>query len=228
MQIQLKTIVTIFTLLAFISCNDTTNHNVIPINASRTEIVAQSDMMTISTIIDTKLSGLVKDIFTHSATLLQKMGKSQGLVNVDIQDFDFDNLYQSTTTGVVGDAIVINYKGNTDNVSFSFVVFRNQNNELLNPMLIKTIAGVSIDYGVIETGSKLTLSKNQKVVTLSTESIYSNANPQARGCGQATADCIVDAYSNHGWASVYIFVQTAFLPQTAAGIAIACAGKNCF
>ena len=29
-----------------------------------------------------------------------------------------------------------------------------------------------------------------------------------RGCGQAVADCITDAYSNHGWISAWAFVQT--------------------
>lgn len=47
------------------------------------------------------------------------------------------------------------------------------------------------------------------------------------GCGDGTAHCIQDAYSNHGWISVWAFVQTAFIPWTAAGIAAACAVHNC-
>ena len=47
------------------------------------------------------------------------------------------------------------------------------------------------------------------------------------GCGQATMDCINDAYTNHGWVSVWAWVQTAFLPATAAAIAAACAAINC-
>ena len=61
----------------------------------------------------------------------------------------------------------------------------------------------------------------KKINLFSQESIF------AGGCGAATQKCIEDAYSNHGWASVYIFVQTAFLPATAAAIAAACAIKNC-
>ena len=38
--------------------------------------------------------------------------------------------------------------------------------------------------------------------------------------------CISDAYSDHGWVSVWAFVQTAFLPQTAAAIGVMCAIKN--
>jgi len=41
------------------------------------------------------------------------------------------------------------------------------------------------------------------------------------------ADCIADAYSNHGWISVWAFVQTAFIPHTAAAIALACWAHEC-
>ena len=46
-------------------------------------------------------------------------------------------------------------------------------------------------------------------------------------CGQATMDCLGDAYTNHGWISVWATVQTAFIPATAAALATACAAKNC-
>lgn len=47
------------------------------------------------------------------------------------------------------------------------------------------------------------------------------------GCGQATADCLADAYSKHGWVSVWATVQTAFVPATAVALAAVCAAKNC-
>jgi hypothetical protein len=46
-------------------------------------------------------------------------------------------------------------------------------------------------------------------------------------CGEGVAGCIADAYTNHGWISVWAFVQTAFIPATAAGIAAGCAYVNC-
>lgn len=48
----------------------------------------------------------------------------------------------------------------------------------------------------------------------------------SRSWGQNTMDCMSDAYSNHGWASVWVFVQSAFIPQTAVAIAAVCAIKN--
>jgi hypothetical protein len=44
--------------------------------------------------------------------------------------------------------------------------------------------------------------------------------------GQAVMNCMADAYMNHGWLSVWAFVQTAFIPETAVGIAVGCAIKN--
>ena len=56
--------------------------------------------------------------------------------------------------------------------------------------------------------------------------VYSNKSSKVM-CGQAVASCVDNAYYAHGWASVYIFVQTAFLPQTAVAIAASCAIGNC-
>ena len=44
--------------------------------------------------------------------------------------------------------------------------------------------------------------------------------------GRDTMACWVDAFGNHGWASLWITLQSCFLPQTAVAIAAACAVKN--
>lgn len=44
--------------------------------------------------------------------------------------------------------------------------------------------------------------------------------------GDKVIDCVTDAYSNHGWASVWITVQSAFIPETALAITAGCAIKN--
>ena len=46
------------------------------------------------------------------------------------------------------------------------------------------------------------------------------------GVGQAVANCISAAYTNNGWLSVWAFVQTAFIPETALAIAGACWAQN--
>lgn len=49
---------------------------------------------------------------------------------------------------------------------------------------------------------------------------------ETRSKGQDVIDCMQDVYSNHGWLSVWVFVQTCFIPQTAVAFAVACVGKN--
>ncbi len=51
-------------------------------------------------------------------------------------------------------------------------------------------------------------------------------NPLTKVAGQDVMDCITDAYGNHGWASVALWVETAFIPQAAAVVAIACTARN--
>ena len=47
------------------------------------------------------------------------------------------------------------------------------------------------------------------------------------GCGQDVADCISYIYGSMGWISVWTWVQSAFIPATAAAAAGYCAYLNC-
>ncbi|WP_114790851.1 hypothetical protein U0035_20760 [Niabella yanshanensis] len=44
--------------------------------------------------------------------------------------------------------------------------------------------------------------------------------------GQGTMDCINDAYDNHGWVSVWLYIQTIAIPVTGLAIATNCMAKN--
>lgn len=48
-----------------------------------------------------------------------------------------------------------------------------------------------------------------------------------RGCGEDVADCVSDAYSNHGWKSVASWVITGFYPAFGVGIALGCTAREC-
>lgn len=49
---------------------------------------------------------------------------------------------------------------------------------------------------------------------------------ETKGLGQDVMDCLSDAYSNHGWVSVWAFIQTCFIPETAVALAAACVAVN--
>ncbi len=53
-----------------------------------------------------------------------------------------------------------------------------------------------------------------------------NAALRTSGWGQRTMDCITDAYSNYGWASVAAWVVSAFQPSVAVAIAAVCAYRE--
>jgi hypothetical protein len=45
--------------------------------------------------------------------------------------------------------------------------------------------------------------------------------------GQNVSNCLADVYTNHGWLSVWVTVQSAFIPATVAAFAAGCAVINC-
>lgn len=47
-----------------------------------------------------------------------------------------------------------------------------------------------------------------------------------RGLGDDVMDCITDVYSKRGWLSVLVWIETAFIPQTAVAMAVACTAAN--
>lgn len=226
MKKQVIILFSFFLFCSIISCKHNIDENLSsPISTlGETEaIVSKTDEVNIFKVSNVELSAKIKDIFTKNSLNLSKMANYQGLTDSNIQSFDFDNIYKTTTNGAKGEAFVVNYKGNTALLSYALVIYRNDSVEFLNPMLVKTVAGKSVDYGLIDVGFKVTIDKNNGDVKSKVNSVYSNKSAKDVPCGEQTARCIQDAYSNHGWASVYIFAQTLFLPQTGAAIAIACA-----
>lgn len=57
--------------------------------------------------------------------------------------------------------------------------------------------------------------------------IWGNLWDDVVDCGNSTLDCMGEAYTESGWASVVLTVATAYLPSIAAASAIVCAGISC-
>lgn len=53
-----------------------------------------------------------------------------------------------------------------------------------------------------------------------------SATRASHGFGQQVMDCITDAYSKHGWASVLLWIETALIPQAAVIMTGACIGDE--
>jgi len=151
-------------------------------------------------------------------------------------DIDFLNLSRSFATNDLeqGEAIVAPFKtnssSNTTNYAFCITV---DGDSIYKPFIIKATTNQSLKYFDLDEGYILTVNNYNNKNALSfqnTTGSYLNTSGTASrsvGCGQATMDCITDAYSNHGWTSVWATVQSIFVPATGAAIAGACAIKNC-
>ncbi len=55
-----------------------------------------------------------------------------------------------------------------------------------------------------------------------------NVAPPEGDCADAVIACLGDAYTGHGWISVWAWIQSAVLPWTTAALAAGCVAKNCF
>ncbi len=151
-------------------------------------------------------------------------------------EFDFENLSIAQIHGQDGAAVVVKQSDfDEDNpINYSLSFFEHGQHNIVGAMVIvvettdeiRTISYFSLKNELI---SKVEIDLNGVVKQVNTilpeEEFFDNKLKES--CGQATADCLADAYANHGWASVWAIVQTAFLPETAAALAIACAAKNC-
>ncbi len=165
-------------------------------------------------------------------------------------DFDIDNSVSYFSNNI--EIIIANQKrlNNNHNVAISFI---KEKGKIKNGLIVK-VSNVSenikkIEYFNFKNIPKLTTIFNnndqtfsyvlfnnkgnvKKTVNFSSKSyltlnsLISIQNANAECDGQAIMDCITDAYSNHGWVSVWATVQSAVIPQTAVAIALACAVKN--
>ena len=232
-----------FTVITYVACqktpeNDSTNKVVkiadvdnpvlttnITISSSTTVNVSQTVNAVFTSKLSSKFDSLNID-FAAAATYL-------GLSSLSKNDIDFTNLYLSYINGTTGGkAILAPFKqnSNTDSTNYGFFIsFEQASNTFTKPMLVKTVLGKTIQYIDLDYAKGIHLDYNGSVVTFGIfDAVIAQNRGSSAGCGQAVSDCIADAYVNHGWVSVWVSIQSAFLPPTVAAIAYGCVVKNCF
>lgn len=141
------------------------------------------------------------------------------ITSIGLDNLDFDVQYITVHENSDFVTMTVNSKANSDESSellgFS-VTYSISNKEVANVVVSKVIRGRSLLYSFTNSSILDISSKDPKSpVTVTT-------NAAQKGCGQKVMDCITDAYTNNGWVSVWAWVQTAFIPQTAAAVAAAC------
>lgn len=144
-----------------------------------------------------------------------------------INDYNFKNIkfVFNEQTPNYGSYVINNINFDTNQSVNEAITFISENKNYRNLYFVKTISKdktINI-LEIINLDKTLNYSIN---FNLNENTIY-YANTMRRPCGQAVIDCINDAYSNHGWASVGLFLTSAFIPETAVVVAAACYDRNC-
>lgn len=223
-----KTLILAITIFASIACNQQDNSVNPTVTPSTQTVNNKLAEITAVQLKDRNLSEYLKKAFTDAEYFDEKLMNQLSEKSLNVNSFNFDSFTRVRLAKTEGEAILIS-SNNFPN--YSLVVFKVDDN-YQTPMLIETQKDNSVKYYDLNFANSFGLKKETsgfKFVSYysSDLSLSNSKNSRSVNCGQATMDCITEAYSQHGWVSVWAWVQTAFLPQTAAAIAIACGAGNC-
>lgn len=207
-------LVIVTTVMNFFACQNLLNES--PASNSKPE---KLNVAKLSDAVDKQ--SLVTNLEKYSSRIKQ-IAPDVDLIGIHWSDAFISSLEKETAEG-----LGINLK-TTGNRLITFMLTK-KGTKIGYPMLIIIDNLIDIKYYALESNAQLNLViKDKKVERIPMpQPVYSRVDT-LDSCGQDTMDCIIDAYSNHGWVSVWLTIQSAYIPVTAAGIGAACAAKNCF
>jgi hypothetical protein len=141
----------------------------------------------------------------------------------DIFNFDSISEVQNTETGEV--AYMIDSHDNVkkklgayivDNGGYEFLIVEFKTDSDIKEILYKDVNGRLM----------LTVYANTITEEITTERALTR-NTEDPDFADKVLDCLEDAYTNHGWASVGLWILTGFYPAVGVGAAIGCATRDC-
>lgn len=201
------------------------------------------------------MSTMFDSLKVDFAMLSSVAGLDSTFTSNDIDFDNLSKVYDANKPGAgIVAPFKSNSNSNTDN--YAFTVFTSNGHCYGSPTLVKTSASSIVYFDLLDGTvnqvnnytsltntifSTMTLpyvtdsaifGSNRTIIpwepyAFNSAGPYLSFKPYSTGCGQAVADCIADAYSHHGWVSVWATIQTAFIPSTATALASACVAKNC-
>jgi hypothetical protein len=146
-------------------------------------------------------------------------------------EFNMNDLYKVAFDGNEKSAIVANdiSFNHNNKVNYGISFYQDaENMEIYKILIVKTEkvdSKINRIYYYDKDGTHLlTFQMNSETKNVDVTYIVDNTTNKGKLCsGSETASCLQDVYANHGWVSVWAFVQSAFIPETAAALAILCA-----
>lgn len=177
---------------------------------------------------------VIQKALAFRSSLVSQLESEDPLNFPDNLTFDTTNFVMAQLEGDSEYGLIMNTSDfeETSNLTYHHVFFTNETSEIQSSyfmschILTNGIREIvyynDLDYTPL---LKVILNPSDESISFIN---YENMNGMmARPCGQATMDCVADAYSNHGWISVWAMIQTAYIPVTGVAIAAFCAGRNC-
>ena len=183
--------------------------------------------ITVRIINDAEISAAIRSAFNNLSCNPSSVVDNCGISSFTENDFDFNNIYESLKSGETEVCYSVKHKDSNGFTDYSFSVFTNKGT-LGNPTLVSTISDRSnIVYDLLDENKSFEVKKINDVYTYKSRDVNFGSTSRMFSCGQCVINCINDAYTSHGWASVWAFVQSIYLPATGAAIAIGCIGRCC-
>lgn len=177
------------------------------------------------------------------AELSSDLGLSGTLNASDIDLSGAIETYDANANDTTGKAIVCNFyqNSNSKTTNYAFAYLTVNGSGPGEPVIIKTVSGSSITIYDLAIGAVYTITNYGDYnwsLTETTGNYMTGGGAAIRSdgvtpllkpsCTGANVNaCFLDVYTNHGWLSLFVSVETAFLPQTAAAFAVGCAALNC-
>ena len=210
-------------VIFFYSCNDETDNQFI----SELHLQNQSEEINTLTPNSTILEEVPEEeIMTTAIEEVEDQNLTNEFISIENNSslnsnmsFDNSTIYEVALNDNSTSVLVANKDGycEEDDINYCIAVPLNENRELSsNAFIAETIKMEENLYQVNYYMDDFNLIASFQLDTETGDYICNY------GVGQGTADCINDVYSNHGWLSVWAWVQSAFIPATVAVIAAAC------
>jgi hypothetical protein len=178
--------------------------------------------VSITSIQDANISNIMINSFNSLQVNLPELSSELGLT-LTADSIDFTNLSKNYVSNSydTGYAICAPIKNNNN---CGFILYTDGAN-YGRPTIVKVTSTQLIYFDL--SNDLITTVTNFKSSNFTFSQIYGSYMSRATDCGQATINCFIDAYSNHGFASIWATIQTLAWWPTGAAIMGSCAIKNC-
>ncbi|GLU55658.1 hypothetical protein Dfri01_51190 [Dyadobacter frigoris] len=212
-------------LSSAISCKEDEKSSSLSIPTEK--VVNVNGDLTISEIKDSQLASDLKKIYNGYVEEVAFTNSEE----LNLNGLDFESVLKTKIKDLDAVSYSVSYKkdGNNLDNDYAFIVYKSSQG-YFNPTIVKTTRG-EVQYVNLNSLVKVSYNINKiskpEIVDMGLKAGPSASSLRTDGCGQAVINCMTDAYSNHGWISVYAWVQSAYIPATAAALAAACAARVC-